>query len=594
MLFPAKKKYTLLDCTRIVYSTVPGFALLRLLFAVIDGLLPSAIVLASANFIDKALAVATGGLSRSDVLPALAIFAGVMALNWMIGVIEMLANARMDQRFSCKIWKGYIDFMQPLAYRYIEDSDSANMAERFRKQITNVIRGGYYQILDVVRILINIVTVAALIAATVWWSPIVLVGMIALLAWISVKSGKATNEFEHKTEGLWRHTWAISQDLTQRDSVEERMMFDYSDDLDRFWQKKMGEGIRKSARLQMGWRGVRTIGNVITLCAGGAMIAPLVGPTVSGALSIGMFISLSGAAFNLVDLSWNFAWLAEDYAWRKDFLKDIAKMSMWERDLEAELPPSEDAEEFESLEFKNVTFTYPGTERQILNGLSFKLEKGKHYAIVGSNGAGKTTIAKLITGLYGEYEGEILLNGRELRSWPMSERKAIFACLFQDFARYEISLRKNIELGALPNTDEVDIDRAIRLSGLEDTVAELPKGVETPLGKIDEGGQELSGGQWQRVAMARTVSGRRQFYILDEPTAALDPMAESRMYEDFGEIAKGKTTVFITHRLGSVHLADEIIVIENGVTAEQGSFEELSSGEGVFARMYASQRSWYV
>ena len=222
-----------------------------------------------------------------------------------------------------------------------------------------------------------------------------------------------------------------------------------------------------------------------------------------------------------------------------------------------------------------------------------RMEKGRHYAFVGVNGAGKTTITKLLTGLYREYEGEILLNEKPLSSYTQAELKAYFSVVCQDFARYQISLEDNIALGNVLEYDEEKIREAAGRIGLSDVIEKLPEGMRTPLGKVKEKGVDLSGGEWQRVAVARALYRPTAVRILDEPTAALDPVAESDIYRLFGRISAGGTTIFITHRLGGARLADRIIVIAKGQVAESGSHEELLAANGIYAEMFEAQRSWY-
>ena len=221
------------------------------------------------------------------------------------------------------------------------------------------------------------------------------------------------------------------------------------------------------------------------------------------------------------------------------------------------------------------------------------MKKNLHYAFVGINGAGKTTLTKLLTGMYDNYEGEIRINGRNIRDYELSELKALFAVVYQDFAKYSITIRDNIALGDVNHLDEERIGRAVSLAGLKDTIHMLPQGMDTYLGKIKEGGVDLSGGEWQRLAIARALYNPAEVRILDEPTAALDPVAESNIYEMFGQISRGISTIFITHRLGAAKLADNIIVINDGAVAEQGKHEELMKMGGSYAEMFESQRSWY-
>ncbi len=255
------------------------------------------------------------------------------------------------------------------------------------------------------------------------------------------------------------------------------------------------------------------------------------------------------------------------------------------------LPPAGPAR----IEMRDVRFRYPGTERTILDGLSLTLEAGKRYALVGANGCGKTTVTRLLTGLYAPEAGCILVNGRDLREIGAEELRSLISVVYQDFARYSVSLWDNVFLGQEGADDGQVFERA----GLGPLVARLPQGVDTPLGKLAPNGVDLSGGEWQRVAMARSLARRADALctaavrILDEPTAALDPVAESELYASFEGLAGGATTLLITHRLGATKTADVILVLDGGRIVESGSHAELMHAGKLYARMYESQRYWY-
>ncbi|MBR5519092.1 MAG: ABC transporter ATP-binding protein [Clostridia bacterium] len=592
-MFP-KKKYTLWDCVRVVYRIVPFYAVMRLIFEVIGGLAPALVLVTIADFIDAAIAAATDGASISTVLPEIAAVLGAFSLQWLIDSFSELVNARMNQVFSCRLWTEYIDFIQPIAYRYFENEDQIASMRRLRNQLTQKLREGYFSMLSILRSVVNVLSLLAIIVTTVWWAPILIILLSLPLFYVSQKGGKARDAIEKEAEDISEMEYACNGYLFMRDYVEERMLFGFGKSVIKRWFAAQKKENSLWVRYNLKWCMITGSCGAAILVAAAIISVAMIDPLLAGVLTIGSFVSLVNAAIGMIGaFSWNLSVIVSDLSATREFLKDLTAIAAWERDPAAELPPSAEIPRFESLEFENVVFAYPDVDRTILNGVSFKMEKGKHYAIVGANGAGKTTITKLILGLYGNYEGKILLNGKELREWSYADRKAIFSALLQDFAHFSLTMRENIALGALPNPDSVDFETAVRLSGLTETVAELPSGLDSPLGKLDEGGVDLSGGQWQRVAMARTIAGNRPFCILDEPTAALDPLAESRLYEEFGELAKSKTTIFITHRLGSVHLADEIIVLHDGVVAEQGSFAELEAQNGLFAEMYAAQKSWY-
>jgi ATP-binding cassette subfamily B protein len=222
-----------------------------------------------------------------------------------------------------------------------------------------------------------------------------------------------------------------------------------------------------------------------------------------------------------------------------------------------------------------------------------KIESGKHYSFVGVNGAGKTTLTKLITRLYDNYTGEILLNGKPLRDFRAEEIKACFCALFQDFARYDLTVGQNTALGKINGATDSEINNAIKLAGFEKTLEKLKDGKETLLGKTHAESIDISGGEWQRLAFSRAIISPAPVKILDEPTAALDPMAEKQVYEQMESISRGNTTIFISHRLASAKLADIIFVLDGGKIAEQGNHAELIAKRGLYAEMFESQQSWY-
>jgi len=311
-------------------------------------------------------------------------------------------------------------------------------------------------------------------------------------------------------------------------------------------------------------------------------------------LSIGLFISIVNSILSLIpDLAWQLPEYTEAIAESKEYLEDFTKLLSLKYKNEYLCVPSENPTTLYRIEFRNVTFRYPGTQRDVLKNLNLIIERGMHYALVGANGSGKTTITKLLTGLYEEFEGDILINGISIKTYSQQELKSMFAIVYQDFAKYEISLKDNIALGDVNSYSTQRLEEAIEESGLKELVQELPRGIESSIGRIVKESIDLSGGQWQRVAIARTLVSNASLRILDEPTAALDPVKESQLYENFEKINHGKTTLLISHRLASTKLADVIYVIEEGTVSEQGNFDELMKINGSYAEMFHSQRRWY-
>jgi ATP-binding cassette, subfamily B, bacterial len=246
------------------------------------------------------------------------------------------------------------------------------------------------------------------------------------------------------------------------------------------------------------------------------------------------------------------------------------------------------------FEFRNVSFTYPGTTRRVLKNFSFTLEPGERVALIGENGQGKTTIVKLITRLYDPTEGQILLDGIDLREYDLDNLHAEIGVIFQDFMRYEMTARENIAVGRIevPHTEE-EIDYAAQKSLADGVIAKLQNGYDQMLGRRFEGGVDLSGGEWQKLALARAYLRDAQLLILDEPTAALDARSELEVFERFAELTEGKMALLISHRFSTVRMADRIVVLEGGRLVEEGNHSQLMALGGRYAAMFEMQAASY-
>ncbi len=248
----------------------------------------------------------------------------------------------------------------------------------------------------------------------------------------------------------------------------------------------------------------------------------------------------------------------------------------------------------EGFEFRDVSFVYPGTERRILRNFNFTLQPGERIALIGENGQGKTTIVKLITRLYDPTEGQILLDGIDLREYDLKNLHAEIGVIFQDFMRYEMTARENIAVGRaeVPHTDR-EIEYAAQKSLASEVVAKLQEGYDQMLGRRFESGVDLSGGEWQKLALARAYLRDAQLLILDEPTASLDARSELEVFERFAELTEGKMALLISHRFSTVRMADRIVVLEGGRLVEEGSHSQLMALGGRYAEMFEMQAANY-
>jgi ABC-type multidrug transport system fused ATPase/permease subunit len=246
--------------------------------------------------------------------------------------------------------------------------------------------------------------------------------------------------------------------------------------------------------------------------------------------------------------------------------------------------------------FEHVSFRYPGSDHDVLHDINITLNPGESLVLVGLNGAGKTTLLKLLTRLYDPTAGRILLDGEDLRDYDLQDVYRMFGIIFQDFGKYAESAGENIHFGNVgKEVDEAELHEAARASGASEFIEARPGGYATPLMRIfEQDGAELSGGQWQKLAISRAFYSDSDVLILDEPTAALDALAEQEIYNQFDRLREDKTTIFVSHRLSSATVANKIIVLQNGAVVEMGNHAELMKKHGVYYELFSTQAKRYI
>jgi ATP-binding cassette subfamily B protein len=317
--------------------------------------------------------------------------------------------------------------------------------------------------------------------------------------------------------------------------------------------------------------------------------------TVVGALTIGSLYfltgAIAGASTNIQALFATFSTIADQALFVTDLL-DFFAMKPTVSSKPNALPMPRPI--LEGFEFRNVSFTYPGHTRLVLSDVSFHLKRGERLALVGENGQGKTTIVKLLTRLYDPTAGQILLDGVDLREYDLEDLWRETGVIFQDFMRYDMTAAENIAIGKIEDRENTFRVRAAAQKSLaEGVIRKLPKSYDQILGRRFEGGVDLSGGEWQKMALARAYLRDAQLLILDEPTAALDAKSEHEVFQRFAELTHGKMALLISHRFSTVKMADRILVLEQGQIAEQGDHEELLLRGGRYAEMFELQAASY-
>jgi ATP-binding cassette subfamily B protein len=317
--------------------------------------------------------------------------------------------------------------------------------------------------------------------------------------------------------------------------------------------------------------------------------------TVTGILTIGTLTFLAGAILQASSNIQQIFSTVSSIADQALFLTDLIAFLQMEPTIRSKpnaLPVPRPIRQ--GFEFRDVSFRYPGASRLILNHFNFHLHRGERVALIGENGQGKTTIVKLLTRLYDPFEGQVLLDGIDLREYDLDSLYREIGVIFQDFMRYEMTATENIAVGRIEEIDNLPLVQLSAEKSLADQVIrKLPRHYEQMLGRRFEGGVDLSGGEWQKVALARAYLREAQVLILDEPTAALDARSEFEVFQRFAELTQGKMALFISHRFSTVRMADRIVVIEDGRIAEDGRHDELTNLGGRYAEMFEMQAASY-
>ncbi|MDO4567450.1 MAG: ABC transporter ATP-binding protein [Clostridia bacterium] len=591
------RKYTVLDCIGISLRCSPVIFPLRTLLTLGKAFIPAVSVTLTAQFVDAAIAAAQGEAAFELIFEPLLLLLLTIAYSLFQPKLLTLLRTLFQNDLRLRFRTALLDRRARLDYKCIENSDDWDVMRRLNtpneyKSPEAAMATYASALVLLISAAVTIISVTTLIAAQVWWVALLICVALVPLVLLSMKSGEKNYDAFADVSNEYRKTTYLNEVLTFRETAAERTVFGYTDAVREDYRQQSNHMLDKEFKAHKAAFASMNMNSIVVGAVSAACMGLLLIPALSGAISFGMFIGLFNALATVISLMrWTLINNIRIAAECNKYMQDLTRYVHMPSDDSTSAAPDRDIAPFESLEFRDVRFTYPTGEHPVLNGLSFTMRRGGHYAFVGANGAGKTTITKLVTGLYREYEGQILLNGVELREYTPAQLKAYFACVFQDFARYHISFKENIALGD-ERADEAAVLEAAHSAGLDELIEK--NGLDAHIGKLEENGVDVSGGEWQRIAMARCIISPAQVKILDEPTAALDPIAESEVYENFRTISSGHTTVLISHRLGSTKLADTIFVLDGGKVVESGSFDELMALNGLYATMFESQRSWYI
>ena len=569
------KKYILIKFILLVVNA---------LFGIIDIVMPGLII----N--ELMVSVENRVWNNFTLLSYLAVFLAIPAIYR--GILIPIGNAifRLDEEISISMTSDFEVFASKMDYETLEDPQLQGLRER----VTNTVSGAT-EIVDLIgNIISSIIAFAVSFSIITYLNPLLILLILVIVfinsrmvKWQNLKRFELRDEFSKHQ----RKNWSLKYMLTDFSYAKEIRLYNIADFLLRKLNRSQRDMNDTTFKNNQARNKVDLVLNITGFIQSASIYVYLIYKVLAGVLSIGyMTICLSatqrfsGGVSSIVNA---YLALSERTMEIKEW-QDFLKVPLKEKNGVA-IPV---IDENSYIEFCDVSFKYPGSDIFALENISLKLPCTKKLCVVGENGSGKSTFIKLLLRLYEPASGEILLNGVNIKEYNYEKYLRLFAPVFQDFSTYELSLEENVVLG--DEYDDAKFRKVCMNSNIQSLIDKLAKGAKTQIGKeIDPEGIEPSGGEEQRIAIARACYHGGDIFILDEPTAALDPNAEYEIYTQFANMITDKCAILITHRLSAVQLADRVAVFDNGHVAEYGTHAELYAKGGIYTEMFDKQAQFY-
>jgi ABC-type multidrug transport system fused ATPase/permease subunit len=571
----------------ILFRYAPGLTVLKIIQIGFSAALAPLSIYFTQRIIDTASGIITNGDNWQGLVSwvsflLLAMFFSSMGGGFLNGILYISIRRKLNIGMTPDV----VEKFKRLDYACFEDKDVQDTLQRMSSDPQDKVFQLFLNILGVIECMIGVVGAALIFAQAGWWFVVGFAALLVPMIWLDFKAADMMNTMFNEQSTDERKMHYLGGLLSNKSSLFELKIFRATNYIAKKWRGIAYTVMDTRVKTTLHAQKYFLISTILFKCWSFFIVLSLVSAVVNGNVTIGIFVALiasTGAVLDNADtLSHSVQNLRQRYLLMEHYYKFMALPEIQDSgDPLADEPPH--------IVFENVVFTYPKTDAKILNGVSFEVKQGERVALVGENGAGKSTIIKLLCRLYKPNSGRILVNGKDIQTLDIIALRRVFSVVFQDFCKYTLTLRENVAFGDLSKLyDDNALYDAISM-GLADGIAKL----DTPLGKLEENGVDISGGEWQRIAVARACLPDSAFVILDEPTASLDPVAESNMYHSFAEVLKNRGCMMISHRLASARMADKIVVLSDGVVSETGSHDNLMASNGLYARMYESQSAWY-
>ncbi|MDQ2810083.1 MAG: ABC transporter ATP-binding protein/permease [Chloroflexota bacterium] len=583
---------------RLVWESGRGYTVVLAVLTVLGGIVPTATAWISKLLIDAVVAAVKAGGSdptRNAVLGLVALQFGVFIGSSLLNTVRNINQQALQELTARRVQLLLMDHANRLDLSFFENPEFYDKLQEAQREAGYRPVNMVEQLFGLVRSAITFLSMIALIARLGPW-----VAAAALIAPIPSFIAQSRYGWQgymmSRRQSPDRRRMGYLLDLVTKDTYNKEIkLFGLGDYFIARWREISERFYRENRSLVVRRYLMGFLWGSLSTVVTSATYAYVAIQAVLGRLTLGDLTfysqavgqvqsSLSGILSGLSDLYENSLYLTNLFDFL-DYTPAIARPAD-PRPLARPLQGG--------IEFRHVSFTYPGKDTPALRDVSFTIAPAESVALVGLNGAGKTTIVKLLTRLYDPDSGQILLDGHDLRDYDPADVQAAVGVIFQDYATYFFSARENIGLGRLADVDNLAlVEASAAKSGADAVVARLPKGYDTTLGRWFDEGTQLSGGEWQKVALARAFMRDAEILVLDEPTASLDARAEYDIFTRMRDLTRGKMTLFISHRFSTVRLADRIFVLDNGTITEAGTHLDLLAAGGTYADLFNLQAAAY-
>ncbi|MSO57218.1 MAG: ABC transporter ATP-binding protein [Acidobacteria bacterium] len=582
---------------RLVWSASPGLLSLILFLSILLALVPAATLWVGKLLIDDVARAVTGGFPNAEdayrrLAMLLAVQVGIAVFASLVQTISSASRELLGDTLQNRISLRILHKASALDVESFENAETYDALRNAYNEVGSRPLGVMFQLIGISQALITLASIGSLMARLGWEVlPLVLLASIPGVI-VSSRFGAESYRVMRRRATDARHQNYLGSLLTSDTLVKEVRLFGFERYLLEGWQeyyKKFRGQFVSLLRRRSAWGLAATLGSSLLIAFATLSVLRR---AAQGAITVGDFSLFIGGIGQI----------QSQFTGLLNGITGIYESLLYMRNLFEFLElPSRDLEQgdewrgpIDSIEFEHVSFRYPLTDRDVLSDVSFAVSKGQALALVGENGAGKTTIVKLVTRLFEPTSGRILLNGMDAARFSPRSVQCEMSIIFQDYGQYQMTARENIAISRTDMmADDAAVERASDKSGAVEIVRDLPEGYDTMLGRLFPGGRQLSGGQWQRLALGRLYFRPASVQIFDEPTAALDAIAEAAMIDRLREHGRQRVTMLISHRFSTVRLADHIVVLHEGRVVESGSHEELVAQRGVYAKLFELQARGY-